>query len=572
MPLITCFGEANEIGGNKILLEEGDRRIFFDFGKPFGRYGSFFDGVYMRERVSRGLLDVLALGLVPPLRGLLRDDLIPAFESTDVDVQEVPPQGRQRVPRQVTAVTPQAQDTFWEHWQRSLPHAYRDLRRKNAPAVDAVLLSHAHQDHISDLQYVSAEIPGAASRMTAFIGKVLLDAGLSGLGGVPYVAPRAPRPEGELASERNSPYRGRPFHFFDHPLDDEPSQDPLETAAGFWAYGGSKGIAQPDTQPTLGLRLRTYPVDHSLFGAVGMAVETDAGWIGYTGDLRFHGTIGAQTWAFADALAGLSPAALLCEGTRLSGANATTEAMVMDRCLQAVRRASGRLAVADFAPRNVERLLTFLAIAGETGRRLLVQPKDAYLLRAMHLADPGVPDAMADSRLGLYADPKVTQFDWERRIRARYAGSVVAPMDVRQAPGDFLLAFSLTDLADLLDIEYSLKGKPGGVYVFSNSQAYDDEQMVDLVRLWNWTEHLGLTLEGLEPHRDSKGAVVKVTPVEGFHASGHAAADELVEFVRRSRPKRLIAIHTENPAAWHGLLRGMPTQLILPEYATPIPL
>lgn len=202
MPLITCFGGANEIGGNKILLEEGDRRIFFDFGKPFGRYGSFFDGVYMRERVSRGLLDVLALGFVPPLRGLLRDDLIPAFESTDVDVQEVPPQGRQRVPRQVTAVTPQAQDTFWEHWQRSLPHAYRDLRRENAPAVDAVLLSHAHQDHISDLHYVSAEIPGAASRMTAFIGKVLLDAGLSGLGGVPYVAPRAPRPEGELASER----------------------------------------------------------------------------------------------------------------------------------------------------------------------------------------------------------------------------------------------------------------------------------------------------------------------------------------------------------------------------------
>lgn len=106
MSFITCYGGVNEIGGNKILLEDGERRVFFDFGKPFGRYGSFFDGVFVRERASRGLLDVLALGLVPPLRGLLRDDLIPAFESAEVDVRQIPPTGRQRTPRQATTVTP----------------------------------------------------------------------------------------------------------------------------------------------------------------------------------------------------------------------------------------------------------------------------------------------------------------------------------------------------------------------------------------------------------------------------------------------------------------------------------
>ena len=570
MTVITCFGGANEIGGNKILLEERESRVFFDFGKSFGRYGAFFDGVFVRERVSRGLLDVLALGLVPPLRGLLREDLIPAFESSEVDVELIPPTGRQRSPRQLTSVTPRAQDAFWEHWERALPGVFRDFRRPDGPAVDAILLSHAHQDHISDLQYVSADIPGAASRMTAFIGKVLLDAGLSGLGGVPYISPRAPRPEGELASERDTPYRARPFHFFDRAFEGEASEDPLETAEGFWGYGGSKGIAKAEPLPSLPLRLQTYPVDHSLFGAVGMAIETEAGWIGYSGDLRFHGKAGKQSWAYADALAKLRPAALLCEGTRLTGANATTEAQVMDACFQAVRRAVGRLVVGDFSPRNVERLLAFVEIAGETGRRLLVQPKDAYLLRAMHLADPEVPDAMADLRVGLYADPKVSQFDWEKRVRDRYAASIVTPLDVRQAPGDFLLAFSLTDMADLLDIEYLLKGKPGGAYLFSNSQAYDDEQMVDLVRLWNWTAHLGLTLEGLEPHRDERGVVVKVTPVEGYHASGHAAAAELAEFVRRVQPRRLIAIHTENAPAWRDLLHGASIDLVIPSYAEPI--
>jgi len=117
MPVLTCYGGANEIGGNKILLEDGERRIFFDFGKPFGRYGSFFDGVFVRERVSRGLLDVLALGLVPPLRGLLRDDLVPAFGEDEVSMQLVPPTGRQRTPRQLTAVTQAAQDSFWDHWR-----------------------------------------------------------------------------------------------------------------------------------------------------------------------------------------------------------------------------------------------------------------------------------------------------------------------------------------------------------------------------------------------------------------------------------------------------------------------
>ena len=32
MPTITLYGGAGTIGGNKILLEDGDSRLFFDFG------------------------------------------------------------------------------------------------------------------------------------------------------------------------------------------------------------------------------------------------------------------------------------------------------------------------------------------------------------------------------------------------------------------------------------------------------------------------------------------------------------------------------------------------------------
>ena len=55
--MLTCYGGVEEIGGNKILLESAGLRVLFDFGKAFGRYGAYFDGVFVKERVTRGLLD-----------------------------------------------------------------------------------------------------------------------------------------------------------------------------------------------------------------------------------------------------------------------------------------------------------------------------------------------------------------------------------------------------------------------------------------------------------------------------------------------------------------------------------
>jgi ribonuclease J len=242
-------------------------------------------------------------------------------------------------------------------------------------------------------------------------------------------------------------------------------------------------------------------------------------------------------------------------------------------CLESARRFAGRLVAADFAPRNVERLLSFLRIAGETGRRLLVQPKDAYLLRAMHLADPLTSDAMEDPRLALYHDPKVREREWEGAVRLRYRDRTVGPGEVHARPGEFLLAFSLTDVADLLDIDYLMGQEPGGGYIFSNSPAYDEEQMVDLVRLWNWTRRLGMELVGLKPvATDERGGVVRMAPVPGFHASGHAGMDDLVRFVRIVRPRRLIAIHTEEPHLWEELLAGSGVEVVLAEPGVPIPL
>ncbi|MGH2627727.1 MAG: hypothetical protein ACRDHY_13875, partial [Anaerolineales bacterium] len=160
---ITCYGGVDEIGGNKFLLEESGQRFLLDFGKAFDRYGQYFDGVFIKDRLARGLLDPLALGLVPPLRGVLREDLIPSLDPNLLEVRPLPAGGGQRRPRAEVRLLPAAGEAFWDHWRRTRPD-YRDLRRDSAPALDGILLSHAHQDHISDLEYVSPEFPAWGTR------------------------------------------------------------------------------------------------------------------------------------------------------------------------------------------------------------------------------------------------------------------------------------------------------------------------------------------------------------------------------------------------------------------------
>jgi ribonuclease J len=42
MVSVNVYDGARTIGGNKILVEEGGRGVFLDFGKNFGKYAVYF--------------------------------------------------------------------------------------------------------------------------------------------------------------------------------------------------------------------------------------------------------------------------------------------------------------------------------------------------------------------------------------------------------------------------------------------------------------------------------------------------------------------------------------------------
>jgi len=108
---LTFYGGVNEIGGNKILLEDKDTRVFLDFGKGFSSRAKYFEE-YINPRTSNGIVDFLTMGLVPDIQGVYRDDLM---KMAGRKVQE--------------------------------------------PDIDAVLLSHAHADHADYISFLHEDIP-----------------------------------------------------------------------------------------------------------------------------------------------------------------------------------------------------------------------------------------------------------------------------------------------------------------------------------------------------------------------------------------------------------------------------
>lgn len=72
---LAFYGGVGEIGGNKILLEDKDTKVFLDFGKSFSRRARYFEE-YLGPRTSNGIVDFMEMGLVPDIPGAYRDDLM----------------------------------------------------------------------------------------------------------------------------------------------------------------------------------------------------------------------------------------------------------------------------------------------------------------------------------------------------------------------------------------------------------------------------------------------------------------------------------------------------------------
>jgi ribonuclease J len=133
MVSLTFYGGVNEIGGNKILLEDGDTKIFLDFGMSFTKAGQFFSE-FMQPRKCNVIGDLIEFGLLPDLKGLYRRDY--------------------------------------------LKHMGKPFEEE--PMVQAVLLSHAHADHSSYINDLRHDIKIFCSKPTKLILQAIQDTSQTG--------------------------------------------------------------------------------------------------------------------------------------------------------------------------------------------------------------------------------------------------------------------------------------------------------------------------------------------------------------------------------------------------------
>jgi ribonuclease J len=112
---LTFYGGVNEIGGNKILLKDGDTKVFFDFGMSFAMKKQFYSPPFLSPKSEISLQE---LEILPKITGVYKFD-------------------------------------------------------PNPPEVDAVFLSHGHLDHSAYLSFIKREIPVYCGETTQIILQAL---------------------------------------------------------------------------------------------------------------------------------------------------------------------------------------------------------------------------------------------------------------------------------------------------------------------------------------------------------------------------------------------------------------
>lgn len=456
MASITFYGGVNEIGGNKILLEDKGTKVFLDFGKSFSRREKYFEE-YLKPRQSNGIVDLLTTGLVPDIEGVYRDDLM------------------EKAGRKIVA-----------------------------PDVDAVLLTHAHADHVDYISFLHEKIPIYMGSTCHMLLQAIQDRSSSDF-------------EREVLEYK-------PVH---SKRGDPKIQRKIET----FRSGKKFKIGSLEIHP--------IHVDHSVPGAYGFIIYTSEGPVVYTGDIRLHGTKYQMTEEFIKESKAAKPVALICEGTRIKDEPTNeSEELVYKESNKLVSK-TNNLIFADFNFKDIDRVRTFYNVAKENGRKLVVKIRDCHYLK--HLSQDsqlGVPNFddeniiiyKAKYRTGTYADSDYTGDD---SLFASLPNAKTAA-EISANPDKYLCALGYFQFTALID----MKPKNGTAYIHSASEPYNEEQVLSKERVDTWLEHFGMKKYQI-------------------HCSGHAKGEDLLQVVKDIDAKMLYPIHTEHPTEYVKVTRKM---------------
>jgi ribonuclease J len=344
------------------------------------------------------------------------------------------------------------------------------------PDIDGIFLSHYHSDHFGRIEHIDENVPIYCGETTKILGNAAAD-----------------------SSSSSAPLKNRTLRIF--------------------RTGEKIRIGSIEVVP--------IHVDHSIPGAYGFLVHTSEDAIVYTGDLRFHGPQGKMTYDFVSQAFRSKPLLLLTEGTRVGEEKdaraSTTERDVVKEIDNLMKENKKNLFVASFRANDVDRINSCNIACKENGRTLMVSIRTAHMLKKLeqdaHLSVPKVgTDAwpyIPRKKSGKYDDKDY--YVWERE----FLNLGITCHEVRRRQSELLLHLGEWYFPELVDIN----PEPGGVYIHSSSEPFNEEEALGEEIIKNWTSHFGMSYHQI-------------------HASGHASMAEIGHLIDDVAPAGILPIHT----------------------------
>src|SRR5690554_1539077 len=267
--------------------------------------------------------------------------------------------------------------------------------------------------------------------------------------------------------------------------------------------------------------ITAYLMDHSAFGACSLLVEVAGKTIFYTGDFRGHGRKTTVNDYVLNAVK--QPDILLMEGTTLDDGHPATfpsEQSVEQALVELIQATKAPIFVAGSGS-NVDRIVSLYRAAKRTGRILVVDLYQMYLLEQLQASYKGLPPHRDDHLRVFYPRSQCTT------IVEKLGAEVLYRYQARQIKRDA--------------IDYS-----SDKYIFRLSNSITKSLCKNFVEQNKAPELVYSMWQGYKEQQQSFSDIEALVgkPWIYIHTSGHAYTKALKELAEGLQAKKLIPIHT----------------------------
>ncbi|WP_392339531.1 MBL fold metallo-hydrolase [Moritella marina] len=267
-------------------------------------------------------------------------------------------------------------------------------------------------------------------------------------------------------------------------------------------------------------KITAYLMDHSAFGACSLLVEVAGKTVFYTGDFRGHGRKKNTSEYIYNRVK--QPDVMLIEGTTLDERHSQqfpTEKSVEDAMVTAFSEPN-RPAFVVASGSNIDRIVSLYNATKRTGKKLVIDLYQLYLLEALKKHAPGLPPHKGDHLRVIFPKSQLNV--------------------IKQAYGNDFLKYSgrHVNVDKLKSSDYVFRVSPYAMTPYMDALLEQGAQPKLIYSMW-----LG--------YKEKQPKFTELSNKYGqewlyAHTSGHAYSDHLKAFAEKIGAKRLVPVHTLN--------------------------